>query len=153
MQQTQDFKIRYVHPKDRGELVPRIKKVISKFTTEIDEDRINTLIDKALENKNFAGIVLVNPEDQPKGYIFCTLSELYFTPVSVALCLSIWVDEDCRRHSLDMLKAFEAWAKYKQADKVMFSTFEDVSPKGLDRVFTRFGYKVQEVQYWKDVDK
>jgi len=150
LQQTQDFNIRYVKEKDRQYLIPKIKNVIGKFTQDIHEETINTLIDKALENKDFSGIVLVDPEDTPRGYVFCTITELYFSPVKVSCCLSLWVDEDCRTHSLDMIRAFESWSKYKQANKMMFSTFKGVSPKGLDKVFTRFGYEVQEVQYWKD---
>ena len=153
MQQTPDFSIRYIKPKDRVELLLKVKKVIRKYTERVDDYQLNQLVDKGLENKDFAVIMLVNAEDVPKGYVFCTVSELYFTPIKVACCLSIWVDEDCRKYSLDMIKAFESWAKYKQADKTMFSTFAGVSPEGLGKVFTRQGYEIQEVQYWKDVDK
>lgn len=151
MQQIQDFKIRYLQEKDIPAVFEMSKKVVAKFTKDVDEDKVLASIYNGLENKDFSLIVLVDPEDTVKGYVFCSISEIYFATTKIACCLSIWVEEDSRKHSKDMMKAFESWAKYKQADQLMFSTFEGVSPKGLGSVYKRFGCSIQEVQYWKDL--
>ena len=152
MPQIQDFKIRYAIPEDKTILLPIIKKVINKVTDKTDYELIERLFNKGLENDEYSLLVLVNQQNIPKGYVFCTVTNLYFSYITVACCLSIWVEEDSRQHSKDMIKAFEAWSKYKGADKMMLATFDKVSPEKLGKVYSRLGYSTQEVQYWKDVE-
>ena len=151
--QTQDFNIRYVQEKDYPYVFEMIKRVITKAfpNKEINEDKINNLFDKALDNDEFTGIILVDSEDIPKGYILGLTYELYFDPEKVATCLSIWVEEDCRGHSLDMVRAFQAWAKYKGATTAIMSEYEGLSPKGLKKMFSMFDFKLKENQYWKEL--
>ena len=118
---------------------------------QVPEEKIKELFNKAIENDGHTGIILVNQEDKAKGYIFASLNELYFHKNNIAICLSIWVDEDCRGHSLDMVRALESWARYKGADHLLLSMFEGLTPKGADKIFNRFGFKLKEKQYWKDL--
>jgi len=129
-----------------------IKKVMSYVYPHepLNMDRIKELFDSALDNEEFTGIILVDPNDIPKGYIFAFVNDLYFHPVKVGTCLSIWVEEDCRGHSLDMIRAFEAWCRYKDVDSMVISEFAGLTPKNTERMFKRLGYRLQEKQYWKE---
>lgn len=153
MQQIQDFNIRYLKDKD----YPYIVEIASKLVNSVlpgkafNEDKIRQMFDHALLNEKFAGIVLVNSEDSPKGFILGSIDEFYFDDTKAAVCLTIWVEPDCRGHSLDMIRAFEAWAKFKKADKVVLSSFTTLSPKNFTKVLTRFEYTPQETVYWKDI--
>lgn len=151
--QTQGFKIRYVKETDFPVILQMVGKVVSKVypDEQVSKTKIQELFDKALENEIFTGIVLVDPEDTPRGYIFACVTELYFHPRKVATCLSIWVDEECRGHSLDMLRAFDSWAKYKMVDSVVISSFAKLTPEGSEKILSWFGFELKEKQYWKDL--
>lgn len=153
MQRTQGFKIRYVKETDFPVILQMVKKVISKIypEDEVSVEKIRDLFDKSLEQEAFTCIVLVDPEDTPKGYILSCISEVYFHTRKVATCLSIWVDEEHRAHSLDMLKAFRTWGKYKNADSLVISEFHNLSPKGTEKVFKILGFTLKEKQFWKDL--
>lgn len=153
MPRTQDFNIRYAKEKDFPFIFQMVNKVVSHvFPDEIPPaEKIRDLFDKGVENKDFTCIVLVDPEDTPRGYILACVSELYFTYHRVGTCLSIWVDEDCRPHSLDMLRAFNSWGAYKGMDLLVISEFNNLTPKGSDKVLSWFGYELKEKQYWKEL--
>ena len=153
MQETQDFKIRYTQEKDFPFILQMVNKVVSHLFPDKPPNplKIRELFDKGLENEDFTCIVLVDPEDTPKGYVFACITELYFYPRTIGTCLSIWVEEDCRAHSLDMLRAFDKWGKYKGFDTLVLSEFENLSPKGSGKVLSRLGFKLKEKQYWKDL--
>lgn len=153
MHRTQDFNIRYVKEKDLHYVLETSKKIVESVlpNSPFNEDKIKTIFEAALLNITHSGIVLVDSEDQAKGFILVAVDDLYFHPTSVAVCLSIWVDPDCRAHSLDMIKALEKWAEYKKADKVVLSSFLNLSPKNFNKVLSRLGYKPQELVHWKDL--
>ena len=153
MQRTQDFKIRYAQEKDFPYIFQMVNKVVSHLFPEDlpTEERIRDLFDKGLENTNFTCIVLVDPEDIPKGYVFACVHELYFHTKTLGVCLSIWVEEDCRAHSMDMLRAFDKWGKYKGVNTLVLSEFENLTPKGSSKVLSWFGFELKEKQYWKDL--
>lgn len=152
-QRIQDFKIRYGKPSDLDAIIGKVQRVISfLFPSElVDVHKIKKLFDKALENEEFSLIVLVDPEDKVRGYIFASIDTLYFNHRRIATCLSIWVDEDCRGHSLDMIRAFNSWARFKLADSAVISSFDNLTPKGTDKIMSWFGFSLKEKQYWKDL--
>lgn len=153
MPRTQGFKIRYVKETDFPVILQMVTKVIAKVFPEdkVSVDKVRDLFDKGLENEAFTCIVLVDPEDTPKGYILACISDLYFHSRKTATCLSIWIDEEHRNHSLDMLRAFSSWGKYKGAELLVISEFNNLSPKGTGKVFQVFGFNLVEKQYWKDL--
>lgn len=153
MPRTQDFKIRYAQEKDFPAILNMVGKIIPRLYSDqpVSVDKVRSLFESGLENKNFTCIVLVDPEDNPKGYLFACISELYFHVRTMATCLSIWVDEDCRGHSLDMLRAFKRWGAYKGVDTLVVSEFDNLTPKGTDKVLSWFGFTLKEKQYWKDL--
>lgn len=152
-QQTQDFNIRYVQEKDYPYILQASEKIVEIVLpgTEFDEEKIKNIFSVALLNQTHAGIILADSEDKPRGFILVAVDELYFHPTLVAVCLSIWVEPECRGHSLDMLRALETWARYKKAEKVVLSSFINLSPKAFNKVLSRFNYKPQELVHWKDL--
>lgn len=152
-QEIQDFKIRYGKPSDFEAILSKVTTVIGHLYPEdqVDKDKIRVLFDKSMENTEFSLIVLVDKEDKLRGYIFACLAPLYFHSKIVATCMSVWVDNDCRGHSLDMLRAFESWGRYRGADTLSISEFENLTPHGTSKVLSYFGYNLKEKTYWKEL--
>lgn len=153
MHRTQDFNIRYVKEKDYPYVVEASKRVIETVLPgkPFNENKIKDLFTLSQLNQTHAGIILADPEDNPKGFILAGIDEFYFHDTKVAICLSIWVEPECRGHGLDMIRAFEKWAKYKKAERVILSAFTNLSPKNFSKVLTRYKYKPQELVYWKGI--
>ena len=152
MDRTQDISIRYIKEEDYEDIL-RLSRVPVQVTVPnkpFEEDRIEILFKEALKNDNATGISLVI-DGKVKGYIFGYITPHYFHSSVMAYCLSIYVEEEYRKYGLDMLKAFEAWGKYKKADKLSISTFTNLSPRNLGKLYKRLGYSEKEVIYWKDI--
>lgn len=154
MDQIQDtnVSIRYFRPEDYEDIV-RLSKVPVKAAVpdrEFEEDRIEALFKEALKNDNATGISLVI-NGKVQGYVFGYLTPHYFHSSMMAYCMSIFVEEEYRKYGKEMLKAFEAWGRYKKADVLSVSTFTNLSPKHLGRLYKGLGYSEKEVIYWKDI--
>ena len=153
MLETPDFKIRYVISEDYHSVMTMASKFVKMAYPEepVDTYRLTLLFNNALENEDFSGLILISPEGIPKGFILCSISELYFHPKSVASCLAIWVEEDSRSQSLDLIRAYEKWAVYRQAKMITLSTYEGLSPKNLGKIYSKLGYSLSEQMYGKDL--
>lgn len=152
MDQTQDISIRYFKVEDYEDIV-RLSRVSVKATVpdrEFEEDRIEALFKEALKNDKATGISLVI-NGKVRGYVFGYLTPYYFHSSVMAYCMSIYVEDEYRKYGKDMLKAFEAWGKYKKADVLSISTFTNLSPENLGKLYNRLGYTQKEVVYWKDM--
>lgn len=151
MGQTQDISIRYIKEEDYQDIL-RLSKVpvqVAVPDKEFEEDRIEALFQEALKNDKATGIVLV-VSGAVRGYIFGYITPHYFHSSTIAYCMSIYVEDQYRKHGLDMLRAFEAWGKYMKADRLSISTFTNLSPSNLGRLYKKLGYSEKEVIYWKD---
>lgn len=152
MDRTQDISIRYFKVEDYEDIV-RLSRVSVKATVpdrEFEEDRIEALFKEALKNDKATGISLVI-NGKVRGYVFGYLTPYYFHSSVMAYCMSIYVEDEYRKYGKDMLKAFEAWGKYKKADVLSISTFTNLSPENLGKLYNRLGYTQKEVVYWKDM--
>jgi hypothetical protein len=150
--QIQDISIRYFKEEDYEDIV-RLSRIPVKAAVpdkEFEEDRIGILFREALKNENTTGISLVI-NGKIQGYVFGCLTPHYFHSSVVAYCLSIFVKEEYRKYGKEMLKAFEAWGRYKKADVLSVSTFTNLSPKNLGKLYKNLGYSEKEVIYWKDI--
>ena len=151
MDQTQDINIRYFRPGDYEDIL-RLSKIPVKAVLpdqEFEEDRIEALFKEALKNEDATGICLVI-DDKVRGYVFGYVTPHYFHSSLMAYCMSVYVEEGYRKYGKEMLKAFEAWGKYKKADVLSVSTSTNLSPKHLGRLYKSLGYSEKEVIYWKD---
>ena len=155
MDQTQDIStvsIRYFKEEDYQDIL-RLSKIPVKAAVpdkEFEEDRIEALFQEALKNDKATGISLV-VDGKVRGYVFGYLTPHYFHSQMMAYCMSIYIEDEYRKYGKDMLKAFEAWGKYMKADVLSVSTFTNLSPKNLGKLYNRLGYTEKEVIYWKDI--
>lgn len=152
MQATQGTEIRYTREEDYPQIVTLTKGLVEKILPdqEFEEDKIRRTFDLALENDKFTGIVLVS-DGQVKGFIFGFLTEQYFHSTLIAYCMAIYVEEDSRKYGLEMIRAFEAWGKYKNAHTLCISSFTNLSPKNISTLYKKLGYEAKEVIHWKEV--
>lgn len=150
--QDTDVQIRYIRQEDYQDILRLAKVCVCKVLPDeqFEEDKIQDLFSLALQNEDFTGISLVI-DQKVRGYILGYLSSHYFHSKKIAYCMSIFVEEDHRKYGLEMLKSFEAWGRYKGAKTVSISTFTNLSPKGLDRVYQKLGYTSKELIHWKDI--
>lgn len=153
MPQTQDFNIRYLKEKDYSYIVESTRKILENILPgkAFEEEKVSFVFQLALLNESHTAIVLVDNEDNAKGFVLLGIEELYFHSTKVAICLSIWIDPSCRGHSLDMMRAVHTWAKFKKADFSIMSSFTNLSPEKFDRVLSYFKYKSKELVYWKEI--
>lgn len=153
MPQTQDFSIRYLKEKDYLYVVEATQKIIEIVLPgkPFEEDKVQAIFEQALLNDTHAGIILVDSEDNAKGFILVGVEELYFHSTKAAICLSIWIEPSCRMHSLDMIRALHKWAKYKKVNFVTLSSFTNLSPKKFNKVLSYFNYNPKELVYWKEI--
>ena len=150
--QDTDVQIRYIRQEDYQDILRLAKVCVCKVLPDeqFEEDKIQDLSSLALQNEDFTGISLVI-DQKVRGYILGYLSSHYFHSKKIAYCMSIFVEEDHRKYGLEMLKSFEAWGRYKGAKTVSVSTFTNLSPKGLARVYQKLGYTSKELIHWKDI--
>ena len=144
--------IRYCEPEDFSSILELAKHSVSKVLPEeeYEEEKIETLFNLSLKNEDYTCISLVI-SGKVVGYVFGSTTEHYFHSKKIAYCMSIYVDEEYRQYGLEMLKAFEAWGKYKGAKTLSISIFTGLSPKGLDTVYKRLKYREKEIVYWKEL--
>jgi hypothetical protein len=154
VQQTQDTKvsIRYLIKEDCPEILNLAKEPVQSVLPdkEYEEEKILKLCDAALINEDITGIVLI-VEGKLKGFILGILTEHYFHSSKMAYCMAIFVSQDSRKYGLEMVRAFEAWARYKKAESLHIATYTNLSPKSLGKLYQKLGYSVKEVIYQKEI--
>lgn len=144
--------IRYCIPEDLNSIIQLAKYSVNRVLPEeeYEEEKIVDLFNLALKNEDYAGICLLI-DDVVCGYILGCITEQYFHSKKIAYCMSIFVKEDVRGYSLEMIRSFEAWGKYKGAETLSISSFAGLSPEKIKTVFKRLGYTEKEIVYWKEV--
>ena len=152
MRVTQDISIRYIRLEDYPEVLELAKYPVKVVLPDksFEEEKIEALFQTALNNELFAGIVLVI-DAEIKGFILGHVTEHYFHSTKLAYCMAIFVKEDSRKYGLEMLKAFESWGKYMKADTLCISTFHNLSPRYLNKLYKKLGYTEKEIVHWKEI--
>ncbi len=152
MRVTQDISIRYIRLEDYPEVLELAKYPVKAVLPDkpFEEEKIEALFQTALNNELFAGIVLVI-DAEIKGFILGHVTEHYFHSTKLAYCMAIFVKEDSRKYGLEMLKAFESWGKYMKADTLCISTFHNLSPRYLNKLYKKLGYTEKEIVHWKEI--
>lgn len=144
--------IRYCKPEDYTDFIRLTKKSVDKVLPdeEYEQDKLTDIFQQALSNEEFT-VICLEIDKTVQGYIIGYITEHYFHSKKIAYCMSIFVEEEYRGYGLEMLRAFEAWGKYKGAQTLSISTFNGLSPEKLGTVYKRLGFKEKEISYWKEV--
>jgi hypothetical protein len=112
------------------------------------DDTIRTLI---LNSGAERTVILSLHNDNPVGIIAGTVQPFLFNKDRVASELMWWMDEEHRkgRKSLQLLNAFEYWAKsVAKCDMILLSTIDSLQSDRIGRVYEKRGYRPAENNYY-----
>lgn len=132
---------------DIGEIISMSMKFIDTtgYKEYSSEEEISTLIIKLITGNPLEGIIVLEPG---KGFIAGMSTQFPFGPHSLATEIAWWVNPEDRKSGLglQLLKAFEYWAKEKAGCTMISMVGLD---EGLDKLYTKQGYKLYEHAYMK----
>jgi hypothetical protein len=155
VQQTTGIKISRVTKEDILDL-----SVLSKqFSKEVKEHGYNLFFNQnkfatsflaVVDNPNYFYLVAKKNEEAIGFFIGAVIEPLFSTDI-IASELFWWFEKEYRgnRAAIQMLKAFEDWAKVKNATQINVSDLQNV--KNLDSLYNRLGYIRSEVTYRKNI--
>ena len=118
------------------------------FSYEKVKDLAQQIIDS---DKSESIVILLHDGEQAQGFIVGLTSETPFGTDKVAVELAWWVEPEYRgtRKSLELMKAYEAWARKVGCQIVQMGYIENSSPEKLAEIYNRNGYTLQEKGFWK----
>jgi hypothetical protein len=150
--QTPDIKVRPVLQSDYPQILRISREVISKaFPEEVfKEDKIKEVFNRARDTDGFYGIVL-EIDKVIRGILFLSISEIFYIQKKFCLCLAIFVEEKYRRYSMTLFNAMEFISRQEQVSFISVHRMVGLSPKGMDRLLNRLGFKEKEIGYWKEL--
>lgn len=125
----------------------------TEFSPEITERFITTMI----VDPGCLGMVIVDKTNTPFGFLSASLDHLDLSADPVAIVHHWFVHNPqqmygTKNYGLEMLKAFEDWAKMKRAHKVLIGMRMDPGQRrAYDRVFSRMGFNENYIYYSKGI--
>lgn len=151
--QGTSVKVRPVQLSDYYDILRLSKIVISEaYPKEVfNEEKIREVFLKALEDENFMGVIL-EVESIVRGFVFLTFSEIFYVKKTFCLCLAIYVEKAFRKYSHSLFTAMDYISKQKSVDYISIHRMDGLSPKGMDRLLNRLGFKEKEIGYWKELE-
>ena len=142
--------------------IPIIYEMCLKFIDESpyreyprDEHKILSLIASFLSNQKERICILGISNGIPIGIIAGSLSQALFSQQQVASEVMWWVDPEHRgktRAALELLGAFEHWAKLVGASFIQMQSLTNEYEIPLERFFTAKGYRPKEIAYVKELN-
>ena len=98
-------------------------------------------------------LVLVNESDEPIGMLVGAKSVPFFTTEFIASELAWWVDPEYRktRQSIDLVKAYEVWAKKVGCSVVTMANIPTLNGEKIGKLYEKLGYFKNEVSYMKEI--
>jgi len=102
-------------------------------------------------------MVITNSNQKPFGYLEASIEFLDLSTAPTAQCGHWFVDNPKqmygnKNYGLDLLGAFEGWAKHKNCDNTIINIRMDPGTRrSYDRVFDKMGYRANYVAYSKDM--
>lgn len=92
-----------------------------------------------------SGVVLLWDDGQPRGVLAGMVGPHPLFPVTVASELLWWIEPAARGLAWrSMLRAFEAWARSRGADRVVMACLDDRAA----RLYARTGYAASGERHW-----
>lgn len=120
----------------------------------MDEDKVVELIDSFLNgDRNQRIVILALEDDQPIGMIAGVTSEMLFSRDKIASEMMWWIEPEHRgsRAALQLLDAYEFWAKKVGAKVVQLSSVDTEHADRLDRLYKKRGYYLVERGYIRGI--
>lgn len=121
---------------------------------DIDEEGAKATVTSFLQSDNREKICLLwEKMGIPVGIIAGQIHPLPFLGAKVAMECLWWVEPEERGSpaGVDLLDAFEYWAKLQGADFLQMMSMPDMTGKLLDRLYRKRGYDLTEIAYTKEL--
>lgn len=126
--------------------------------TPFDPEITERYVASIMMDSNALGIVILNSKGQPFGYLAGTIDHLDLSTEPCAMTHHWFVYNPKhiygdRNYGLQLLAAFEGWAKIRDCHKVVVGMRMDLgSRRAYDRVFRNMGFRENYVYYAKEID-
>ncbi|WP_428481675.1 N-acetyltransferase family protein [Pyruvatibacter mobilis] len=140
-------RVRLITPDDVGTLL-RLYKAAHARTTyghiPFDDQQVIDATWHALANPKSHGVILSEAGGEATGVLYVQASPLIFTDIICAQAIVFWVSLDARatRSAVQLLRAFEAWAKNRNAQELQLHvTTGAPNAEQVGRLFERKGYR------------
>ena len=122
----------------------------SGYLFPVDEQYGLRFLHQQVQSPDACALVLLR-EDKAVGVLLGSSSPHPFLPVKIAVEILWWVDEDHRGwDSLELLKAFEYWAKNIKRCQII--SCADVAQHSIAAIYERRGYKLEEQTWTKELN-
>lgn len=121
---------------------------------ESDPDKIDAYIEAVLKGDKTRQIALIaRKEGRPYGIIAGQVSHLMFSNHRIAHELLWWIRPEARgtKLSIQLLQAFEHWAKTIGCTHIQMSMVNNDNLDKVAKLYTRFGYALAEQMFLKEL--
>ncbi|MEO0963079.1 MAG: hypothetical protein AAFY01_11730, partial [Pseudomonadota bacterium] len=118
MSVSSSVRVRLITRDDMDTLL-RLYRAAHEFTTyrdlPFDDQQVIDATWHALANPKTHGVILAEAAGEATGVLYVHASRLLFTDVISAQAIVFWVSLEARasRTAIQLLNAFEAWARYR----------------------------------------
>jgi hypothetical protein len=124
----------------------------SRFLSGFDLKRFCSVWESWIGN-GIGTIFLLDDGEKIQGALGGLLYPDAYSPSLVATEMFWFVREDSRGKGLELYRAFEGWAKEKQADQIRMVHLLDSMPEKLEIVYKRLGFVPAETHYVKEITR
>ena len=127
--------------------------------TAFNRDLCEKYVYSVMSDDNALGIVIVDQEDRPFGYLSGAIDYIDLTMEPTAMTHHWFVNNPKamygnRNYGLELLAAFEGWALTKNCKNVRIGIrMEPGRRRAYDRTFKTMGYEPNTVFYCKEIDR
>jgi len=146
MQGTNQVRVRMITEADMETLL-RLYRAAHAFTTyrdlPFDDQQVIDATWHALANPKTHGVILAEAGGEATGVLYVHASRLLFTDMVSAQAIVFWVSLEARatRSAVQLLKAFEAWARNRNASELQLHITTGASnAMNVGKLFIRKGY-------------
>jgi GNAT superfamily N-acetyltransferase len=124
---------------------------------DYDDSKMSDVIISLLENptERIAILAIDDKTGEPVGMLCGQVGETLFNRKRVASELAWWIDPDHRssRVSIELINAFEYWAKHKaRCEYVQLATVETDQVERISKFYNRKNYNIYERCFLKVIN-
>lgn len=138
-----------------------IKKMALKFKEAspykdlpLHDDKVERLVNELIKAPlSKSTVILAEKEGEIVGLLAGSVSEQLFNNDKIASEIMWWVEPEHRRSriSLELLNAFEYWAKAVGCTVASMVMIETEQAEAVHKLYTKRGYRTTEKAYIKDI--
>jgi GNAT superfamily N-acetyltransferase len=123
----------------------------SRFLKRFDMELFQTVWTGLVSSGTGVVFVLTNAAGEIQGTLGGVAVPDIYSGDPIATEFFWFVRPGARGRGLDLLRAFEQWARAKGCVQLRMARLLDVMPERLDRIYRRLGFEAVEVNYHKEL--